>query len=234
MALTQAGFTGFGPGLQRFFGELAANQNRDWFIANKSRYDTEVRDPLIRLVNSLNLACAAFDLPLQGDAKSLFRINRDVRFSKNKQPYKTNAGATLTRDGTRKSKGFLYFQAGLDDPFAAAGFYGPEPAQLQAIRSAIATNPDRWLSVEQALTDRGLALSRQHTMTRLPRGFDADAVAPVAHAIRFTSFVTARPLSTEELARPDLVDTIVSFADAAMPLLRFGWSALSVLAPRRT
>ncbi len=234
MALNQTGFTGFGPDLQRFFAELAANQNRDWFLANKARHEANVRDPLIRLVASVNLACAAFDLPFRGDAKSLFRINRDVRFSKNKQPYKTNAGATLTRDGTRKTQGFLYIQVGLDDPVVAAGFWNPDPTQLQALRSAIANDPGRWLAVEQALSARGLALSREHTLTRLPRGFDANAVAPVAHAIRFTSFVTARPLSTDELSRPDLVDTIVSFADAAMPLLRFGWNALSTLAPRRT
>ena len=233
MALT-GGFTGFGPDLQRFFQELAGNQNREWFLANKARHETVVRDPLIRLVNSVNLACAAFDLPFRGDAKSLFRIYRDVRFSKNKQPYKTNAGATLTRDGARKTQGFLYLQVGLDDPVVAAGFWNPDPAQLQALRTAIATDPARWLAVEQALGERGLAVSRQHALSRLPRGFDADVVVPVAHAIRYTSFVTSRPLSTDELSRPDLVDTIVSFADAAMPLLRFGWNALSTLAPKRT
>ena len=83
-----------------------AEQNRDWFAENKERYDLAVAAPLASLVMSLSLAMAANELPLTGEPKSsIFRIHRDVRFSKDKRPYKTTASFVLTRDGTKKSRG---------------------------------------------------------------------------------------------------------------------------------
>ena len=93
-------FTGFPPDALAFLRELTANNDRAWFLANKSRYETQVRDPVSSLVTDLAARLAKTKTPLRGDAKrSLFRINRDVRFSKHKNPYKTYAGATLTRAG---------------------------------------------------------------------------------------------------------------------------------------
>ena len=228
------GFTGFGPKLYRFFHELDENQNRDWFTAERGTYEAEVREPFVRLVNSVTLALAAHDLPLRGDPKiSMFRINRDVRFSKDKRPYKTQASGVWTRDATKRAQGLLYFQIGLGGAFAAAGFYGPEPDQLHAIRTAIATRPDAWRQVEGALAAQSLPLSTAHSLTRLPRGFDPDEVAGVAHAIRCTSLVVSRPLGDGDTGGPALVDALVELATGAMPLLTFGWNALSSLPPRR-
>ena len=230
-----SGFTGFGPGLQTFFKQLARNQNRDWFQEHRPAYEAEIRAPMAELVGSLTLAFVAHDVPLRGDPKtSIFRINRDIRFSKNKHPYKTNASAVWTRDATRKAQGLLYFQAGMDGAFAAAGFYGPEPDQLHALRTAIAADPARWLAIEKTLERHDLPLSTERTLTRLPRGFDAETAGHVAHAIRCTSFVISRTLTTKEISRPDLVDALADLAVAAMPLLAFGWQALATLPPRRT
>ncbi len=230
-----SGFTGFGPKLTDFFHDLDRNQNKAWFTAHRDRYEAEIREPLIRLVTSLTLAFAAHDLPLRGDPKtSIFRINRDVRFARDKRPYKTQASAVWTRDATKGAQGLFYFQIGLGGAFAAAGFYAPDPDQLHAIRTAIAGRPHAWLDVERALGARDLALSEDHSLTRLPRGFDADAVRGVAHAIRCTSLVVSRPLTDAQTGRPDLIDTLVGVAVGAMPLLRFGWHALSGLPPKRT
>jgi uncharacterized protein (TIGR02453 family) len=146
-------FEGFGPGALDFFTVLAAHQTRAWFLANK----------------------ATHDIPLTGDAKrSLFRIHRDVRFSRDKSPYKTNAGATLTRDGAKMARGVLYIQVGgAEGSFMAVGFYGPEPKDLHAIRAAIAADPDRWLGLQAALAGAGLAFSMTAAQTRPPRGLDA-------------------------------------------------------------
>ncbi len=230
-----AGFTGFGPGLKTFFDQLARNQNRDWFQEHRPTYEAEIREPLARLVGSVTLALVAHDVPLRGDAKtSVFRINRDIRFAKDKHPYKTNAGAVWTRDATRKAQGLLYFQAGVGGAFAAAGFHGPEPDQLHAIRTAIAEQPGRWLDIEEQLEKRDLPLSTDHTLARLPRGFDAETTKDVAHAVRCTSLVVGRPLTDADIGRPDLVDMLAALASAAMPLLAFGWRALATLPPRRT
>ena len=95
-------FTGFKPEAFKLLNALAKNNNREWFLENKTLYDQELRGPMGALVETLALGFAARDIPLTGDAKtSLFRVNRDVRFSHNKEPYKTNISAVLSRDGSK-------------------------------------------------------------------------------------------------------------------------------------
>ena len=225
---TPAPFVGFGADALPFFESLAANQTRDWFLANKTLYETQVRDPLGALVEALAFAFAAHDIPLTGDAKrSLFRINRDVRFSKNKNPYKTNAGAVMTRDGIKMSNGLLYIQIGGEDgSMMAAGFYGPEPKDLATLRHAIADRPDAWDEVESALADAGLGLSMGDALTRPPKGFEAFAASPVGEVLKRRNFVTSRPMAPDRLRDVALIDDIVDFTNSALPLLRFGWRAL--------
>lgn len=102
-------FSGFDPVDLAFLSGLAAHNDRDWFLANRAVYDDRLKPALAALIEALNPALAARGLPLAGDPKkSLFRIHRDVRFSKDKRPYKTHISATLTRDGQKLSPGLLY------------------------------------------------------------------------------------------------------------------------------
>jgi uncharacterized protein (TIGR02453 family) len=212
-------FTGFGPGALPFLEGLAANQTRDWFLANKPVFERDLRAPLGALVEALAFAFAAHDLPLTGDAKrSLFRMHRDVRFSKDKSPYKTNAGAVLTRDGLKTSDGLLYIQVGGEGgSFMAAGFYHAEPTDLAALRHAIADDGERWPTLRDTLGEG---------LTRIPKGFEAHAGAPIAPVLKLRNFVVRREIAAERLREAELIDDIVDFAGAALPLLRFGWNAL--------
>ncbi len=220
-------FEGFAPDALDFFIELDAHQTRDWFLENKQRYDVMIHQPLSALVASLSLAFAVHDIPLLGDAKaSLFRINRDVRFSHDKHPYKTNASAVLTRDGTKRSQGVVYMQFGPDECFAAAGFYALEPDQLDAFRRHILAKPDQWSCVEAALAADNLALSRDNMAVRLPRGFDAATIGERGETIRLKSFIVRMPLTRQQTGTSDLVDDIVAMTRAVIPLLEFGWAAL--------
>jgi uncharacterized protein (TIGR02453 family) len=223
-----APFQGFGPGALAFLEGLAANQTRDWFLAHQPIWERDLRRPLGALVEALSLAFAAEDIPLTGDAKrSLFRINRDIRFSKDKRPYKTNAGAAMTRDGEKMAPGVLYIQIGGETgSFMAAGFYGPDSKDLAAFRTAIAQAPARWMAIEGALSQAGLAFSMADAVTRPPRGFEALAGSPVAEALKRRNHIVSRPISPERLGEADLVADIVGFARTARPLLDFGWSAL--------
>lgn len=231
---TAAPFTGFPVGTLAFLTELGVNQNRDWFEANRDRYEADVRAPLGRLVGSLTFALAANDLPLLGDPKkSVFRIHRDVRFSKDKRPYKTNASAILTRDGSKSRQGLLYIHIEPTGSFVAGGFYMPEPDQLAAIRTRIAERQREWQAVETALTKAELRFETELIANRLPKPFVAAAVADVADTLRLKSFEVSRPLTPAQLASPNLVDEIVTFARDVLPLLEFGWAALATL-PRRT
>ena len=221
-------FAGFGPGALPFFADLAAHQTREWFLENKATYEHDVKGPLGSLVEALAFAFAAHDIPLTGDAKrSLFRLNRDVRFSKNKSPYKTNAGAVMTRDGTKNTLGMLYLQVGGDEgSFMAVGFYGAEPKDLAALRHGVADRADQWLDVIAELGQAGLAPSMGQALTRLPQGFEDHAGSPIEGALKLRNFVVSRPIAPADLRRVELIDDIVDFTAAALPLLRFGWSAL--------
>ena len=220
-------FEGFAPDALDFFTELDAHQTCDWFLENKQRYETTIHQPLGALVASLSLAFAAHDTPLLGDPKaSLFRINRDVRFSHDKRPYKTNASAVLTRDGTKRSQGLIYMQFGPDECFAAAGFYALEPDQLDAFRRHVLARSDQWSHVEAALAAKGMALSRDDIAVRLPRGFDAASVGELGETIRLKSFIVRMPLTRQQIGSSDLVDDIVAMTQGIIPLLEFGWAAL--------
>ena len=107
--MTRPPFPGFAAADLAFLTGLAAHNDREWFTAHRAVYDDQLKPTLATLIAALNDAFAARDLPLAGDPKrSLFRIHRDVRFSKDKKPYKTHVSATLTRDGQKLSPGLVY------------------------------------------------------------------------------------------------------------------------------
>ena len=222
------GFRGFEPAATRFFSELAANQERAWFNDNKARYERDVKAPMGALVEDLAAELARRGIPITGDAKrGLFRIHRDVRFSHDKAPYKTHAGAVLTRDGRKGTPGLLYFHLDPTGCFVAAGFYHPDPSELSRLRDSVAYGPKEFAALEAQLAGHGLALSRDETLSRLPRGYDAMADSPNAWAIKLKNYVTSRPVPDEALATPALVGHIADFAAATLPLLEWGWDALS-------
>ena len=119
--MTRPSFPGFAAADLAFLTGLAAHNDREWFTANRAIYDERLKPTLSALIDALNGAFAARDLPLAGDPKkSVFRIHRDVRFSKDKRPYKTHVSATLTRDGQKLSPGLVYVHIEPED--------GPLPA----------------------------------------------------------------------------------------------------------
>ena len=99
-------FEGFGPQALPFFKALAFHQTKEWFEENREIYETAVKAPLGDLVEETAARLAKAKIPVKGDRKSsVFRIHRDVRFSKNKDPYKTNAGVAMTRSGSKNDPG---------------------------------------------------------------------------------------------------------------------------------
>ncbi|MDR3521733.1 MAG: DUF2461 domain-containing protein [Acidocella sp.] len=221
-------FEGFAPGAFTFFKMLKQNQDKTWFAAHKAQYEAEVTAPMGALVCELSARFAKAGLSLQGDAKrSLFRINRDVRFSNDKSPYKTHAGAVMTRTGEKNSPGLLYIHLDPEGCFMAAGFYHPEPADLQILREGIVHHAAAWVKLEKALAGHGLALSRDDTLIRPPKGFEVDDEEILA-ALKLKSWVVKRELTQGEMREAGLVQTIMEFALAVSPVLKFGWTRLGV------
>jgi uncharacterized protein (TIGR02453 family) len=225
--MSAGAFASFRPSATQFFTELAANQERAWFNDHKALYEREVKAPMAALVEDVAAELARRGIPITGDAKrGLFRIHRDVRFSHDKAPYKTHAGAVLTRDGRKSTPGLLYIHLDPTGSFTAAGFYHADPSQLSRLRDGVAYGAKEFAILLARLAKAGLALSREESLTRLPRGYEAMADSDVAWAIKLRNFITSRPLPPETLATPDLVTTIADFAATALPLLEWGWDAL--------
>jgi len=226
--LADGPFPGFGPAAFRFFAELGANNTKAWFEANRATYDHAVKAPVSALVAAVSAELAYRGLPLEGDPKrSSFRIHRDTRFSPDKTPYKTQSGSVWYRQGSGKDgAGVLYFHLAAEGCFAAAAFYRPGSEVLGAIRERIRVHPGRFLAMQDALNASGLALNEANRLTRMPRGFEDLKDSPVSAALRLTSLIAHRDLPMETTAGPALVGAIVGFAEAALPLLRFGWDAV--------
>lgn len=220
-------FPGFRPAALAFFRDLTVSNEKAWFQANKPTYELEVVRPMALLVPELAAELARRDVPLTGDVKkSLFRINRDVRFSNNKSPYKTHAGAVWSRDGVKMSPGVLYFHFDPEGSFVAAGFYVPEPPLLAKLRNAQVRRTDEFLAVVAALECHGLTLSREDALKRTPRGFEAFAEGPLAEHLKLKSLIVSRPLAVKDVRGPALVAKLADFAAQSLPLLNFGWAAL--------
>src|SRR5665213_3652928 len=182
------GFTGFGAKALPFLKALKFHQNKTWFDENRALYQSEILDPMVALLDDLTTAFAAAKIPLRADGKrSVFRINRDVRFSKDKSPYKTHCGAVLTRSGTKSEQGLLYLHIDPEGCFAAAGFHIPEAAELARLRKAIVARPKQFAALEAKLAAGQLKLGTENQMTRLPRGFEAAKGTPVDGALRLKS-----------------------------------------------
>jgi uncharacterized protein (TIGR02453 family) len=157
-------FEGFGPGACRFYEELADNNSRDWFAGNRDRYEAEVRAPLEYLLDDL---AGEF-----GEGK-VFRPNRDVRFSKDKSPYKTNAAAVISSDGERRS---LYIQISADGLMVGGGAYWLAGEPLDRLRSAVdddRTGPELEAIVAD-LQAAGAATGAHESLKTAPRGYPKD------------------------------------------------------------
>ena len=142
----------FSPELFAFLRELAGNNDREWFTANKDRYVAEVQEPALAFIEDVGMRLPEVSRHFVADARttggSLFRIYRDIRFSKDKTPYKTHAGIQFRHERARDvhAPGFyLHLEPG--SVFMACGTWHPDRDTLHAIRTAIAARPARWQAI---------------------------------------------------------------------------------------
>jgi uncharacterized protein (TIGR02453 family) len=221
-------FAGFGPKALPFFKALKFHQSREWFADNRETYERAVKGPIGDFVEDVAERLAKANIPIKGDRKSsLFRIHRDVRFSANKDPYKTHAGVVLSRSENKNDPGLLYFHLSPKECFFAAGFYHPDPVTLARLRSAAARAPKAFKAMTEKLKKARLALSADDALKRAPRGFEAIDDPEIAAVTRLKSMICLRPVAEAAIASPALADDFCAFASAALPLLKWGWDALA-------
>lgn len=189
-----------------FLEELKANNNREWFQANKQRFETELREPLLGFIESfaprLEEISPYFLAIASKSGGSLFRIFRDVRFSKDKSPYKTNAGIHFRHENGKDAHapGF-YLHLSPEECFCAAGMWRPDSPSLKAVRQAIIDKPERWKKVSR---DSNFELSGE-SLKRPPRGFDSEH--PLLEDLKRKDHVAVIPLTRKTITRKDFLDT---------------------------
>lgn len=220
-------FPGFSPKAFKFLEEMTNNQNKIWFAEHRTEYEEYVREPIKLFTEVLSESLARADIPLWGDPKrSLFRINRDARFSKAKHPYNMHASGLFTRTGDKHSPGVLYFRLDPLGSRCAAGYLQPESHILKRLRQGILDNPTAWIAIEKSMRQKGFALDYSHTLARIPRGFN-DVPRGIEHAIKLKGWIIRKQLSREVICSKELVNEVVNFAKDMLPLLSFGWHALN-------
>lgn len=225
-------FPGFREEAFAFLRDLKANNEREWFKPRKQTFDDEVKWPMQCLVVDASRRLHSRAIPLTGDPKkSLFRIYRDTRFSKNKQPYKTHISGVLSRTGGRKEPGGLYLHVEPGNSFLAAGYWRPETPLLRAWRTRMADQPDLFLQLRDQLAAKDLALDARDTLKRLPRGFDAFKEHEIAEYLRWKSHIVTRQFDDAALMTPAFTDEVVQFATDALPLLTYGWDLVDTASP---
>jgi uncharacterized protein (TIGR02453 family) len=219
----------FTPGALKFFRQLAAHNDKSWFEAHRQDYEQEVREPMQELVEEMLMRFRAFAPEIGGDPKrSMFRINRDVRFSKDKSPYKTHAACWFhhrgasRRVGSEASEGSAGFYFHLEPggrSLLGAGVWMPPRPQLGKLRDSIAEKPAHFERLARGLPKRFGGLDESAMLKRMPRGYAEDH--PAAKWLRYQSFTSGRSLKDSDVTSPKLPSLLAREYEALLPLVRW-------------
>ncbi len=212
----------------KFLDDLKKNNNRDWFLDNKKRYE-EYKKEYLDLVGKVLEVLKTKDssLKMLEPKNCTFRINRDIRFSKDKSPYKTHMGMWFTGAGASggNAPGYYVHVAG-GESFIAAGFHNPEASDLKKIRKEIAFFHD---DLEKILNEKKFKsvfadIDRENSLKTAPKDFEKDH--PAIGFLKLKSFTVTAPLSDADIADEDFEKKTAEKLAVAKPLNAFLYRAL--------
>lgn len=213
----------FSPQLFTFLEELKANNNKEWFEANRHRYLEFVRDPMLAFIAAFRPRLASINPYLIADPKpnggSMLRIYRDIRFSKSKVPYKTNAAAYFTHQTGKENTPGIYLHLSPEESYIALGFWRPATAIRRNITDAIANRPEDW---KKAITDRQFKSKTKlmgESLARLPKQYDPSH--PFAADLQRKDFVASTTFTRQQVCAKDFLDRVESICQSARPFLEF-------------
>lgn len=224
------GFSGFRPAALTFLRGLKKNNRKEWFEEHRADYEREIKLPLLALIEEVDVLLAEFAPEIIGSPrKSMFRIYRDVRFSKDKSPYKTHAaawfyhrdgGSSVGSEAAHGGAGF-YFHLAPEGTFIGGGIWMPPRPVLNRIRQNIADDYEGFEDIVHSASfkKRFGPLEKEAMLTRPPRGFAPDH--PAGEWLRYQSFTAGRELTAEEYLSPKLPSIIAKHYEAMTPLIRW-------------
>lgn len=217
--------------LFEFLEDLARNNNRAWFNANKPRFERAVREPVLELIEQLDAPLRRSAPMLRVRARrsggSLMRIYRDTRFSKDKTPYKTNIGISVRHqaDENIHAPG-IYIHLAADECFVGAGCWRPQRETLVAIRRAIHTDPKAWHRARDQKKFRAVYEFAGESLKTAPRDYDKDH--PEIEDLRRIDYMALAKMSPSEFTDPGVVDRVVGLIRDAKPLMKFLCGAIDI------
>lgn len=208
----------------KFLKDLKKNNHRDWFEANRKQYENAKTDFADLVQNVIDKFGKKEDAIASLNAKdSVFRINRDVRFSKDKSPYKSNMGASLIKGGKKSVLAGYYFHCEPGNSFAGGGLWMPEVDGLKKLRQEIDYNFDEFKKIIGSKkfvgTYQEMRDSEGTKLSRPPKGYEADN--PAIEYIKLKSFVAMAPVTDAELTDKNLVKKITDAFEALQPFIDF-------------
>lgn len=223
----------FKPEIFKFLKELEANNEKKWWEMNKERYLSVVRDPSLEFISDFANRLRRFSPHFVAETKtvggSLMRPYRDMRFSNDQTPYKTNVGIQFRHEaGKDVHAPGIYVHIEPGSCFAGIGLWSPETAVAHAIRRHINDNPDDWRTAAHTRAfEKTWSLSHpEESLKRLPKQYDPEH--PFADDIRLKSFIASRSLSQKAITSSSFADDLSADLEKARPLAAFLCEAIAL------
>lgn len=205
-----------------FLSDLTANNDSAWFDQNRQVFTQYVDEPFAALLEGVTARLADTPIALRGGSATMFRINRDVRFSADKSPYSTSRSGLLTPSGTKaESAGLVYVQLDVAGGFLAGGLYKPQTPQLDPLRRAMVDDPAGFTRVVAALAAGGRELDRSDAVKTMPRGYADHVGHPQADNLRLKQLIVTEALSPQVWLDDTVADRIVDFTLGVAPLIDY-------------
>jgi uncharacterized protein (TIGR02453 family) len=214
----------FTPELFRFLRQLERNNKREWFEKNKERYLDQVRDPMLAFIADFAPRLRRISRHLVADPRpqggSMFRIYRDVRFSRDKRPYKTAAAARFQHERTKDvhAPGF-YLHLGADGCFFGSGIWRPDGESLSRIRDRLVEHPQRWTRLVTGKAFKGTLRLGGESLKRPPRGYDPEH--PLIEDLKRKDFTAFAEIAPSEVCAPDFLERYTGLCRSAKPFVKF-------------
>ena len=224
MAKAKISSAGFTRGTMQFLAELGANNDKAWFDENKPRYEALVREPALDFIRAMGPRLAKITKNYVADDRkvggSLMRVHRDVRFSKDKTPYKTNIGIQFRHAAGKDvhAPGF-YLHVDPEGCFVGCGTWHPEKDALAAIRAAIDENARAWKRVRDDKKFRAHFDLGGESLKKPPRGYDAEH--PLVEDLKRKDHIAVAKLKGKDVLGPKAVDFVAGYFAASKPYVKF-------------
>jgi uncharacterized protein (TIGR02453 family) len=221
----------FRRSLFAFLCDLHEKNNREWFLANKTRYQSDVRDPMLEFIADFGPRLRRISRHYVADPRpiggSMFRIYRDVRFSSNKNPYKTNVGANFHHAAAKDvhAPGF-YLHLAPKEVFAASGVWKPDSKTGAKIRDAIMARSQAWTRAKSSPAFKTHCVISGDRFRRTPFGCDSNH--PLVEDLKLRDFLAMTTFNEEDACSPTFIDRFQKTCEAAAPFMRFLTTALDL------